>query len=1123
MKTIIPSCGYWLSFCFLTFLVGGANSAMATTPINVIAPNTPSAFTFYGTAFAAATNPAMTVTTYDGTNISTTSGAGWEVNITQNTGLAYNIKLCATNTAAVQAGDLIVATFYYRRKDSASGAEANFSCDFQSITSPYTPSFTLPLRGRAHPANTMPPNGNPITATDTIWRHVSIPFTSNAAYAVGAAQFNFYMGAAGLQTLDIANVTLVDYGQTSIFGNKNSIDSSSYFTADTTASGVTYGTITPNVPVTGSALYTTGTQIQTTVLPAQTWPNPPVTWQLRLDNRLPIPTNVGDTMVAIFWMKAVTLPTQPNGTVPPYAVAGITATGCVGGSFNLMVDPNAGWREFVVPLKVLTAEPAYNTDFYINFGFQLQTVQVAGIQLLYLGQQLGGSGVPCTLTDQAFDYPGRSLTETWPGNWRATALANIAKYREGTLTVNVTDGNGIAVSGVNVAASMTAPYFGFGCQTSSTPIIGWNNNGVVDQTALSLFLRLFNHVEMGCYKWGEWETGAQPAYNAKTLQLIRAQGRGTFDFRAHNLIWPADSLCPADVASITTASAMTARIDGHITAMVGDPTVHGYFNDWDAVNEPYDHNDEMQVENGLPRHTGGETQAPGAASITQAQNDAAAIAPWLAFTHATDSHAHLFINDWGIETNTNHIDTSHEDYDAALLTNLENANAHIDGVGFESHFVDSFTAPLLLNNMFNRFATGLAPGHSLIGNVTEFDMTESSGMAKAFPPDIDLYTDFMNDYLTEVFSQPNFDFFDLWTLGTIYNSYPIAGTNPVQYNWVLMPYGEAWMSLVRNQWWTNTSSASNTAGVATLSNCFLGRYCLTATSGSMTKKFYADLLTPSGSTTTLQLSGSTGNSNVWMYEAEKWANAIYSPLAVYADPTASGGAYVMAPAGGTDNITAPTSPEMRIDTEATGTVNVWLRVTAPSSNEDTLWMNVDNGTWQTVQLTDAAGWHWVKVSSPLNLATGSMHSLFLAHGKCGAQLDQVLVTDDLAFVPQSAAVFAVATPPPAASTSASYNYAIAALGSPAPTFSLAAGYLPTGLGLSSSGVISGTPTQAGTFTFTVNVNNNIGASATQSFTITVTGDSSTDTPTLPPVGMFLLGGFLIVVAARFLPKPLENG
>jgi GH35 family endo-1,4-beta-xylanase len=1020
----------------LVLVIAGGTSAQAS--FSVIPANTSADFGFSGTSYGSASQTSFSVVTYDGTNLSTLPNQqGWEINITSQSPLGYNVKLCASNTAAVQAGDLIVATFYYRRKDGASGGEANFTCDFQSITSPYTQSFNLPLRGRAYPANSVPPNGNPVTATDTVWRRVSIPFTSSASYAAGAAQFNFYMGAAGLQVLDIAGVTLTDYPQTSVYLNAtppptNPIDSSSYFTSVSTG-----GTITRNVAISGLALYTTGTQIQTTSAPTQTWPNPPVTWNLRLDNRLPVATNVGDTLVALFWIKATALPTQPNGTVPPYAVAGITATGCAGGSFNLMVDPKAGWREYMIPLKVMTAEPIGNTDFYINFGFQLQTVQVAGIQLMNLGQALGGTGTKCTLTNQAFDYPGRAITD----GWRTTAATNIAKYREGTLTVNVHDGNGNSISGVTVNAAMTAPLFGFGCQTSSTPIIGWNDNGNVDQNGLNLFYQLFNHVEYGCYKWGEWEEETlgspleycTPSYNAEMLDTIHS--KGIFDFRGHNLIWPADGLCPSDVASITTASAMTARINGHITQMVGDPTVHGFFNSWDAINEPYDHNDEMQVENGLPRHTGGETQPPGTASATQAQNDANAIAPWLAFIRATDPNPHLFINDWGMETNTNHIDTSHEDYDANLMTDLENLNANLDGVGFESHFVDSFTPPLVLTNLFNRFGSGLASGHSLIENVTEFDETESSGMATAFPPDIDLYTDYMNDYLTEVFSQPNFDFFDLWGLGDLYNAYSNGTTN----TYYLMPPGEAWMSLVRNQWWTNTSAASSTSGVATLPNCFLGRYCLTATNGSITKKFYTDVLNNTvstlGNTTTLQLSGSTGTTHVWTYAASRRSNAIEPPFQVYTDSTAYNGQYIMAPTTGTSLAPVPNGqlPEMRIDTEATGSVSLWLHVSTLNGNQDSFWMQfaganpgttvgtadpnaAANGHSPTgpfsppatvnyvyVPLDDNATWHWVKVNPagliPANLVAGK-NSLYIVHRETGAKLDEVLITDDPNFTPK---------------------------------------------------------------------------------------------------------------------------
>ena len=85
-------------------------------------------------------------------------------------------------------------------------------------------------------------------------------------------------------------------------------------------------------------------------------------------------------------------------------------------------------------------------------------------------------------------------------------------------------------------------------------------------------------------------------------------------------------------------------------------------------------------------------------------------------------------------------------------------------------------------------------------------------------------------------------------------------------------------------------------------------------------------------------------------------------------------------------------------------------------------------------------------------------------------------------------------------------------GYPAATYTLTSGTLPPGLTLSSSGQISGTATQAGTFTGLITATNGIGTDATQSFTITVV--ISTDMPTLPPWALALLGVAFVLVASR---------
>jgi flagellar hook assembly protein FlgD len=87
-------------------------------------------------------------------------------------------------------------------------------------------------------------------------------------------------------------------------------------------------------------------------------------------------------------------------------------------------------------------------------------------------------------------------------------------------------------------------------------------------------------------------------------------------------------------------------------------------------------------------------------------------------------------------------------------------------------------------------------------------------------------------------------------------------------------------------------------------------------------------------------------------------------------------------------------------------------------------------------------------------------------------------------------VFTSGAPTPATVGSA-YTFDFAATGSPSPTFAVDSGSLPTGLTLTASGNLSGTPTAAATFTFSVRASNSVGSVAAGAFTLVVTGTAST--------------------------------
>lgn len=122
-----------------------------------------------------------------------------------------------------------------------------------------------------------------------------------------------------------------------------------------------------------------------------------------------------------------------------------------------------------------------------------------------------------------------------------------------------------------------------------------------------------------------------------------------------------------------------------------------------------------------------------------------------------------------------------------------------------------------------------------------------------------------------------------------------------------------------------------------------------------------------------------------------------------------------------------------------------------------------------------------------------------------------------------APVFLSDTPPLAATVGTAYSYTFTASGEPAPTFSVdSTGELPDGLTLSSSGVLSGTPTSAETATFTVRASNGVGEDAvTESISIRVSPKPQEPafTADSPPTSSTVGVAYSYTFAANGYPAP----
>jgi len=117
-------------------------------------------------------------------------------------------------------------------------------------------------------------------------------------------------------------------------------------------------------------------------------------------------------------------------------------------------------------------------------------------------------------------------------------------------------------------------------------------------------------------------------------------------------------------------------------------------------------------------------------------------------------------------------------------------------------------------------------------------------------------------------------------------------------------------------------------------------------------------------------------------------------------------------------------------------------------------------------------------------SAGQIASLYAPDRFRSSDHDPVLVGLDLAVAP-----VITGTPGPAA-VGQPYSFAFTVSGTEPITVSLSSGSLPPGLGLSADGVLSGSPTQRGTFAFDVTATNSSGSS-THSTTVVVAGAPTT--------------------------------
>ena len=203
------------------------------------------------------------------------------------------------------------------------------------------------------------------------------------------------------------------------------------------------------------------------------------------------------------------------------------------------------------------------------------------------------------------------------------------------------------------------------------------------------------------------------------------------------------------------------------------------------------------------------------------------------------------------------------------------------------------------------------------------------------------------------------------------------------------------------------------------------------------------------------------------------------------------------------------------------TASATLSISVPASLQITTTSlpNVIAGSPYSTSLAASGGttpytWSYISGSLPPGLTLAANGTLSGSTSAAGSYSFTAQVTDTSTPTPQTAAksltlnvgsAFSIITTSlPAALIGAPYSQAMAATGGLSPyTWAITSGSLPTGLSLSSSGTIAGTPSASGTFTITIQAADSsvTPQTASKTFTIKAAGQLAITTTSLPPTNL----------------------
>jgi len=348
--------------------------------------------------------------------------------------------------------------------------------------------------------------------------------------------------------------------------------------------------------------------------------------------------------------------------------------------------------------------------------------------------------------------------------WRPAALERIEKHRKGDAVVVIRDDTGHPLPNADVEVRMKSHQFGFGTAVQSSFLLAADaGTSPYRETFLQNFNRATPENDL---KWGEWLSNRDRALRG--LEWLKING--IKQVRGHNLIWPEWQYLPEYLRGFASnPSGLEAELERHIADQAG--ATSGKLSEWDVLNEPVT-NTTLQ-------------------KILGPQ----AMASWFKAARRADPSAKLYVNDYNLLEGGG-FDTPHQAGLDTVLRQLDDTGAGYEGIGLQAHMQWQLTEPSHLYDILSRYAA-----YKRDIQVTEFDIDVE---------DPDLQAEYLNDFLTTAFSHPGVSGVTLWGFWEGAHFRPNAAL--WRRDWSMKPAARVWRDLVYNQWSTNLTSKTDSAG-----------------------------------------------------------------------------------------------------------------------------------------------------------------------------------------------------------------------------------------------------------------------------------------------------------------------